>query len=93
VALSSVASFVMRTLTRSQMLRWKTLPTIREYKLMAKKWIQSAIKHPGSFTKAAHQHHMSPSQFANSGNLTAHQAKQAALYKTLRGFSKQSEGK
>jgi len=57
------------------------------------KWIQKAIKHPGSFTKQAKEHHQGVQEFARhvSANPTKYSAttrKRAALAKTLKKLHK-----
>lgn len=58
-----------------------------------KKWIQSAIKHPGAFTKKAEEHGMSVSEFAakvtaNPDKYDKSTVRQANLAKTLRKLRK-----
>jgi len=60
---------------------------------MAEKWIQSAIRRPGAFTKKAKAAGMSVSEYANkvtkAGSKASTQTKrQANLAKTLKGFNK-----
>ena len=53
-----------------------------------KKFIQSAIQHPGSLTRAAKAKGMSIGQFCAQGNLSGTNKKRCTLAKTLRGFNK-----
>jgi hypothetical protein len=53
-----------------------------------KKFIQSAIKHPGSLTKAAESAGKSITQYCASGNLSTRRQRQCNLAKTLRGMNK-----
>jgi hypothetical protein len=60
---------------------------------MAKKWIQSAIKHPGAFTKKAKSAGMSVSGYAKKvtgkkSKASATTKRQANLAKTLSKMSK-----
>jgi len=60
---------------------------------MAKKFIQSAIKHPGSFTAAAKKRGETPAQLqkqvlAHKSNYSPTTVKRAELRKTLVGFKK-----
>ncbi len=64
---------------------------------MATKWIQGAIKRPGSFTKKANAAGMSVSAYASKvtkkGSKSSTQTKrQANLEKTLRKLSKKKKG-
>ena len=65
--------------------------------MAGKHWIQGAIKHPGSFSKAAKKHHMSTAQFAakvkaNPGKYSKTTRRRAALAGTLRHIA-QRRGK
>lgn len=55
---------------------------------MAKHFIQSAIKHPGSLTKAAKAKGQTVSGYCADAHLTEHRKKQCALAKTLEGMHK-----
>jgi len=60
--------------------------------MASKHWIQGAIKHPGSFSKAAKRHGMSTKQFAarvkkNPGKYSKTTRRRAALANTLRSIA------
>lgn len=48
-----------------------------------KKWMQDAVKHPGSLTKAAKAAGKSIDQYCQSSNLSEHRKKQCNLAKTF----------
>jgi len=53
----------------------------------AKKWVASAIKHPGALTRKAKAQGMTPTQFCNQpGTLSPKSQKQCNLMKTLKKF-------
>lgn len=58
-----------------------------EVKMAEKKWIQGAIKKPGSLTTTAKKKGKSISKLC-SGNVTGKTAKRCALAKTLKSFHK-----
>ena len=60
---------------------------------MAKKWIQSAIKHPGALTAKAKAAGESLSQFMREKHTDLTTRHQIALAKTLKGMSRQRKGK
>jgi hypothetical protein len=61
---------------------------------MAKKFIQSAIKHPGALTRSAKAAGMSPMAFAEAHKHDSGTTGQRArLAITLRGFGKKPKGK
>lgn len=58
-----------------------------------KKWIQSAIKNPGSFTRAAKRSKMSPAAFAErvlspKSKSSPTMKRRARLYRTLRKINR-----
>lgn len=53
-----------------------------------KHFIQSAIKHPGSLTKAAKAEGKTVQEYCSSGNLSPHRERQCNLAKTLRNMNK-----
>jgi len=55
---------------------------------MAKHWIQGAIKHPGSLTKAAKANGQAVAQYCENAHLSHHRKQQCNLAKTLGGMHK-----
>ena len=66
-------------------------------KKMAGNWIKGAIKHPGSFTKQAEAHKMTPAEFAehvtsHEGDFSEKTVKRANLDKTLARMRAKKDG-